>query len=479
MYFDYIMASINLHIGRHEVRTTRRCAFSAISGHTHRRCASMSAFVAVMAFCCVSPHTTAYAHDAGVVSRWRSAGARRPLELDSARCSTRVLAQNSLRTSDGHNPYVASSSEALRNGRALFLGKPVYLFSPSAKSSTIPVAQDTLIGLIVSADGVSFPITTPIRRGYSLYPRVVNAVGRGWEVILIESADRDDGPIPTANATATIWSAHFDGHRWTRVTRAADARGAQLRMEFASHLISDRHGGLAFAYPLDGTSGVNGIVLLRRVGVSWHADTLTTRERVDYVSLARSIDHDSWSLLFRKPSFEPGLRSVGSLFFTVFDGRWRRPSIIVHSEDANLNDPVLARSREGLYASWWMPPAQSGSGSVGSVRYVRIDTAHPVFALQSSLAAKDAAEFRMTELADRGFLWVMRDFASASRIVLSQMRNDIQFNLGKLQLSNDTGMAAVAQNDSTVWLLSSQLARNTPTQPVTTLLTQIRLRCTQ
>ncbi len=380
---------------------------------------------------------------------------------------------------DGRNPYVASFSEAWRGGEGMFMGQPVYLFNSSARYSEEPVVRDSLIGLLIDTSGVARPVVTPLAGGYTLYPRVINAVDGGWDVMLVHSPAPDDAPM-TPDASADLWVGHFDGRRWSAVARVATTRGASLRPEFSSRLVRNRVGELAFAYPRNGLSPTPGIVLLRRSAEGWRTDSLPTRERVDYVGVEPSTVGEGWTLTYRMPDPREESFSFGTFYTVTVDSVWHQPRVVVHGMQVKLSDPILARIGDELIESWWQRDNDAGSSaSTRSVRWVRIDTAAAVHAPQTSIAARDGSEFRLTSLGRRTALWVMRDFTRASHVSLSVWHAGAVVPLAPLELTNDTGMSVVAQDDSTVTMLSSELGLKPGAAPVASTLTIARVTCMQ
>ena len=98
---------------------------------------------------------------------------------------------------------------------------------------------------------------------------------------------------------------------------------------------------------------------------------------------------------------------------------------------------------------------------------------------QTSIAAPHRSEFRLTSLGRHTALWVMRDFTRASHVSLSAWHSGTVVELGPLELTNDTGMSVVAQDDSTVSMLSSRLGLAPSAPPVASTLTIARLGCMQ
>ncbi|MEO7712152.1 MAG: hypothetical protein ABIV10_04480 [Gemmatimonadaceae bacterium] len=398
---------------------------------------------------------------------------------DSARCRFRVLSQRRVRMLDGRNPYVASFSEAWRGAEGMFMGQPVYLFGASARFPEEPLVRDSLIGLLIDTSGVARPVATPLTGGHSLYPRVINSIDRGWEVIFVRSPLPDGAPM-TPDAPAELWAGHFDGTRWSELTRVATTRGASLRPEFTSRLVRNRLGELAFAFPRNGLSPTPGIVLLRRAGGRWRADSLPTPERVDYVGVEPGPEGDRWILVYRSPDLASENPSHGTIYTVTVDSVWQKPRAVVHGLQTKLTDPVLARIGNELIESWWQrEDGVDSSAPTHSVRWARIDTAGAVHAPQTSIAAPDRSEFRLTPLGRHTALWVMRDFSRASHVSLSAWHAGTVVELGPLELTNDTGMAVVAQDDSTVSMLSSRIGVAPSAPPVASTLTIARLGCMQ
>jgi len=172
--------------------------------------------------------------------------------------------------------------------------------------------------------------------------------------------------------------------------------------------------------------------------------------------------------------------SLGTIYTVTVDSVWQKPRVVVHGSQIKLTDPVLARIGDELIESWWQrEDGADSSAPTSSVRWVRIDTTGAVHAPQTSSAAHDGSEFRLTSLGRHTALWVMRDFARASHVSLSAWHAGTVVELGALELTNDTGMSVVAQDDSTVSMLSSRLGLAPGAPPVASTLTLARLGCMQ
>lgn len=399
---------------------------------------------------------------------------------DSVQCRARVVRQRRLRMLGGGIPYVASFSEAWRDGGGLFMGQPVFLFDELAGVSAQPIVRDSLIGLHIDRNGIARPIVSPLSGEYSLYPRVVNAAGSGWDVVLVRSPAPDSAAM-TAASSAEIWSGHFDGRRWSAVTRVANTKAASLRPEFTSRLVRNAVGELAFAYPLHGVSPTSGIVVLRRTDGRWRSDSIATPARVDYVGLEPSPDGRGWTLVYRMPNLSLESFSLGTISTVTLDSTWQAPRVVIHGEDTRFTDPVLVRVGDELIASWWQGPGDVmfPIGPIGTVRWVRVDSAAAKYAPQASIAASVGTEFRLVSLGRRTALWVLRDFKRASHVSLSAWHAGVALELGPLELTNDTGMSVVARDDSTALLLSSRFGRGAGDPPVTSTLTTLTVKCMQ
>lgn len=413
----------------------------------------------------------------------RAASARNAtaaMDPDSGRCRVRVVSQRRLRMLDGRIPYVASFSEAWRDGAGLFMGQPVFLFDEMAGFSEQPIVRDSLIGLHIDTSGIARPVVSPLTGEYSLYPRVVNSAEGGWEVILVRSPAPDSAEL-TPDSPAEIWSGHFDGRRWSAVTRVEVTRAASLRPEFTSRLVRNDVGELAFAYPLHGLSPTAGIVLLRRIDGRWRADSLVTPARVDYVGVEPSLTGRGWTLVYRMPNLSLESFSLGTISTVSLDSAWQVPRVVIHGEDTRFTDPVLVRVGDELIASWWQRPGDAlfPLGPIGTVRWVRVDSAEAKYAPQASIAAREGTEFRLVSLGRHTALWVLRDFTRASHVSFSAWHGGVAVELGPFALTNDTGMSVVARDDSTASMLSSRFGRGAGEPPITSMLTTVSLRCKQ
>ena len=402
------------------------------------------------------------------------------MDRDSVRCRVRVVSQRRLRMLDGRIPYVASSSEAWRDGAGLFMGQPVFLFDELARFSAQPIVRDSLIGLHIDTSGIARPVVWPLTGDYSLYPRVVNSAEKGWDVLVVRSPTPDTVAM-TPDSPAEIWSGRFDGRHWSAVTRVAITRAASLKPEFTSRLVRNDVGELAFAYPLHGVSPTAGVVVLRRTDGRWRSDSIVTPARVDYVSVEPSLTGRGWTLVYRMPNLSLESFSLGTISTVSLDSAWQVPRVVIHGGDTRFTDPVLVRVGDDLIASWWQRPGDPlfPLGPIGTVRWVRVDSASARYAPQASIAAREGTEFRLVSLGRRTALWVLRDFTRTSHVSLSAWHAGVAVELEALALTNDTGMSVVARDDSTASLLSSKFGRGAGDPPITSMLTTVSLQCLQ
>ena len=425
--------------------------------------------------------TTRIAIDARDAAAAPSAARALSKEPDSVGCRAKVVSQRRLRMADGRIPYVASFSEAWRDGAGLFMGQPVFVFDKRAAVSAQPITSDSLIGLQIDSNGVARPVVSPLTGRYSLYPSVVNSAGQGWDVILVRSPVLDSALVTPAT-TAEIWSGHYDGRRWSAVMRVAITRAASLRPEFTSRLVRHETGELAFAYPLHGASPTSGIVLLRRTDGRWRSDSIVTPARVDYVGLEPTPAGRGWTLAYRMPNLSRDAFSLGTISMVMVDSAWQAPRVVIHGGlETRFTEPVLVKVGDDLIESWWQLPGDTFfvPGPLGTVRWVRVDSSAARYAPQASVAARDGTEFRLVSLGRHTALWVLRDFERTSHVSLSAWHAGVAVELGPLELTNDTGMSVVARDDSTALLLSSRFGRREGDPPVTSTLTSLSLKCVQ
>lgn len=274
-----------------------------------------------------------------------------------------VHAPEAIRLDDGSTVTVDAKSVAVNRGSVLFAGTPTLVWPHKSGRDDLPDTRRTWLGVLRDDRGHVRLVPTPPGYADAAYPRVAAAGRAGWHFVFVRGKQ---GGVPgnlLLFEHAEVWYGRFDGHTWTGLQQIATARHASLLPEMSSELIV-ANDGLAFAYPVEhplgGTAGSErrqGIVMLRRRGSEWTADTLATNTLATWEAPRSvhmmSIRDSALAVVSAQSFFADGRPRGPALFVTQYGTHWIKPQLLLDISPRYVVSPVaLARSDGSAVITW-------------------------------------------------------------------------------------------------------------------------------
>ena len=310
------------------------------------------------------------------------------------------LSRRRLATADSTFVYVAPERFVSNAAGDIFLaGRPNLLYRRDSTGRGAKVAEDSLLGAIVRADGTVDLVRPPFSARRLGYVDVLARPDGGWDVVMQEM--RRGGTLqsrPPHDTTAALWHGVHDGIGWTHME--ALPLPPRATIELFSHAPLSRMGDtLAWAIPASFfPHGSRVVTLIRESGV-WNVD-VTPISQTLYPSLVIMPDGTRWLATVGSDPDHEG--DVNSLFLWTRDSTWRRAGVVADSHVyGEAHNPFLRTTPAGLLLAWYAET--DGRRVVALVDDVR--TLSP-----PTLLSVDATTFwsdlHVVELPDGRLLWV-------------------------------------------------------------------------
>lgn len=390
-------------------------------------------------------------------------------------CQVEAATPRRVELPDGRAVSTDVQSVAVSDGSVMAVGRLAYVFPLQATPRTSPVVMDSIIGFVIDRDGHVSLVPNPpgVRRPF--FPRVAAASAGAFHALFVTSVD-------TANRiyghldTATIWYARFRQGAWTSPERVGEVRNALLQSEFASDLLA-RNDSLSFVFAFSVgeytpmTTG--GVVLLRRRGHTWLADTLHTVRGPTSAVLAFEPGRNSVATAITIPG--TGNRAGSSLYLARFDRRWDQPRRIAGDGIASVTAPIISAVGEELVASWidwkWMDAGSS------RLSWLRIGA-------QDSMVARPIASggstylFEVAVIGGRYPLWLHRGETYGTTMALAMALDSTIVRPGVLTVPFENPRARAAELSPARLLVLTMKQGKLPDEPmVASYATMLEFRC--
>lgn len=401
---------------------------------------------------------------------------------DPAQCSVRAETPRRLELADGRTVSVDVQSVAVSGGTAMAVGRHAYVFPRSATPVTPPIMRDSIIGIVTDERGNTSLVPNPLRNRRAFFPRVAAGGDGSFHVVFVTASDSAEASVLPLD-TATIWYARFVNGAWISTERVGAVRQASLRSESASNLL-ERAGDLSFLFPfLDRRSAATsgGVVLLRRMGSAWSADTLRTHSMPKHVRAVYSPGNEYIvagivQAVPRVNSRSQGSNPADELYLARFDSAWREPRRAGGDGRRTVSIPVLATAGETIVASWisWRPLDHQTS----RIEWLRVGPDGRPTVGPTIDSGSGTFPFEMIGVDNRHPLWLYHGDTGGAAVALVMASDSGVTRLASLTTPFENPKAvAIAMTPTRVLVFTMQQGKNENEPMVASYKTALEIRC--
>ena len=392
-----------------------------------------------------------------------------PVLPSPSACSLAVGESRPLTLRDGRLAFVGANSAAANRGAILAAATPAYTFRDGYGINT-----DTLVGVIVDSSGVGVPVLNPLPGRVAADLRVSSAGEAGWHVVFIDAY----GQTGFGQDSGAVWYGRFDGTQWRGVERIAVIHYGSLSLDLAPDLGADGDQlrfAFAFERPFasDGTAN-RGIIMLRRDGGRWSADTLRLLNKPYYVRLVKAPTERGWYVGFDRGYSDAGRVRGTSLFVTRYDSTWHQPELVIDGDSAHVGKPTLISLSDGLVATWIRRGA-------GAVEWGALSHAGPLVTLpRGAVLFPGILEYEVVKLDGTSLLWYSQPRSSGPHdTVLAVLRRGGRtFRLNAFAVRNEAFLGeAVALSPTDLMMFTTQMPGPVAPTSMHTIVTRLTITC--
>jgi hypothetical protein len=273
--------------------------------------------------------------------------------------------------------------------------------------------------------------------------------------------------------SAAVWYGRFDGARWHGLTRVAMAQHAFLNVQFSSDLgVDGERLRFAFAFDKSAATGSNargnqGVIMLRRDGGRWSADTLHSRWNTTYVQISKAAASGSWHLAIVRPYAGESGSGSSSLFLAAYDSAWGEPRLVVPGDSLPISEPSLTPLRDGLISTW-------RRRHVPVIEMARVPT--PMSAPDVSTVFANTDDYGAVGLDSTTVLWHTAVSRDTVRALLYQEGRLVP--AGTVVVNHDSDLRlAVPLSSREMILFTSRIRRAPAESPAITMVSRVTINC--
>ena len=388
-------------------------------------------------------------------------------------CAAKAEPSRRVELPDGRIVSIDVQSLARHRDTLMIVGRYVYVFAASSTPQSLPLVQDSIIGVLIEPDGKTSLVPSPLRSTRVLFPKVA-AGDDGFHAVFATSSDTSH--LSIVQDSAIIWYARYSDGAWSTPQRVIGARRVRLNQELTSALLEQ--GGvvsfaIAFADSLD-DSGGGGVVMLQRRNGTWSADTLRTQGKPVAVRIAGGAsDGPLKALTVLLDASSDTAQS--QLLLSTFAQGWHDARVIAASS-RSVQAPALGALGNGYVASWsaWDFPDVGSS----TIEWVRASRDERVVKGRAIARGEPAFQFEMMVMANAHPIWLYHGVPFRSSVAVASATDSIPMSLGSVAAPFENPRPMSIPIDDTRLLTFTMKAGTSPDEPPgASYATVLEIRC--
>jgi len=278
----------------------------------------------------------------------------------------RWLTPRELRTKEGYTVYLERPSVVAMRGVTFLVASPTLTLDSTGKivwplaSSSVPtLPDDAAMGVLVRRDGLARLV--PVPKGLVSFPWMPQAVADSGGIAHVVWGSDENDPLPTHASSRSLWSARFDGARWSTPTRLIVTDGLILWMSANASPLVAKDGAVHLMVAVRG----EGLRYFRFEHGTWidrHVDISSALMGYPHLALLRS--HRIVLMVQGALQGPPRVYTAG--FFATWsddDGvHWAPPAPISRFADGPAYDgQLLVDDHDVLHAFWYQQTDPAGN----------------------------------------------------------------------------------------------------------------------
>lgn len=267
-------------------------------------------------------------------------------------CTVQQFSQEPLVVDDGRLVYVEADAFAVSQGAVFLAGTPNFVTQMDAGGKVTGVAQDSIFGAVIGAEGRSFIVPSPVDVRLLTGIRAVGRDGGGWDVVFGEWVP-SGASFP--DTVSRLWHGVFRDGAWTSLDTIPLPQEGALSGAFPSSLLR-RGDTLWISTTLQTPSHPPNVALFQYQDGAWTHELIPTFH--SQTELAHSPSLGLLLVVVQPDSTQ--MRDGNSMFIWAQQPEWRQIRRVVHgSVDGRVYNPRFTGGNRSVI-TWITPQEDSG-----------------------------------------------------------------------------------------------------------------------
>lgn len=399
-------------------------------------------------------------------------------------CRVLAVAVHALTLADGRTLTIDTHSAAYNGTSAFFAGNRIYIWPRNSSKSSLPTdaSASTYLGILIDSTQTVTLVPNPLAPRVAVAPRVASDGLGGWHVIFTTG---NPGGLtgPAMLDTATVWYGHFEGAKWTELSKIANVSSVYpLETNSSALVVAD--GTLNWALPFDrswylksNASGNQGVILFRRSGGRWRQDTLRTWAGPFAVRAIARANSDRLTVAIVQDYFEKHRPRHAAVFIATYDRSWTIPRKVAGDGEHGVTDAMIAPLDTGFVLGW--KTTENAGAEGGMLSWVVFSGPEDTGAEVHDMGPLNPLDWPILRVLDSTtVIWLTRAHASRDSVDFLAIRNRTTRDIGAIRLPLDNfGPEAVVLSPTRLLVVTGASGRERERDGPASILSLVRLTC--
>jgi hypothetical protein len=291
-------------------------------------------------------------------------------------CSVAALSRTKVVTAEGVELLIQPDEVSPSGAEVLVAGSPNYA-GRVVDGRRVRVPWDSVLGVVMGADGVARPIPSPVPSRLIADVRALARPAGGWDVVIVERAPLEGDQLPPPGPVVRLWHGVHEGGRWTSLTEVPVPTSVELVTHHTTRLV---RGGDTLSFALPSLGAYPRVAVLFQL----HGGAWTTRQVpigfAAYIALAHHPGLGLGLAVVRAP-YQRGTGGTMSLYLHRPDRPDAEPWLLDAGE-RNVHHPEIVAGEHGFLVSWYVEGtegthrARGAEVAPGAVRVFPVDSGY-------------------------------------------------------------------------------------------------------